>query len=167
MRRPIAGIAVALAVLLSVVSTAGAAAEPERTTGGEGGRYHLNMMELFLGNTFEDAPDGHESGFSVGLAYERRISELLGVGGFYEDAAGELDKWSVGAPLLVHPYRGWRLTLAPGVEHRGDEDAFLFRTGVAYEVELAERWALIPEFNVDFVDGQQSYVLGVSIGLGF
>ena len=80
---------------------------------------------------------------------------------------GELDKWSVGAPLLVHPYRGWRLALAPGVEHRGGEDAFLFRTGVAYEVELAERWALIPEFNVDFIDGQQSYVLGASVGLGF
>jgi hypothetical protein len=81
MLKPVAGIAVALAVLPSVVSTAGAAAEPERTTGGE--------------------------------------------------------------------------------------DTLLFRTGVAYEVELAERWALIPEFNVDFVDGQQSYVLGVSVGLGF
>ncbi|UCE49593.1 MAG: hypothetical protein JSW47_05500 [Phycisphaerales bacterium] len=60
----------------------------------------LNMLEVFLGNSYEDAEHRDENGFTVGLTYERRLSELLGFGGFYEYAAGDFDKWSIGVPLL-------------------------------------------------------------------
>jgi hypothetical protein len=143
------------------------AAEPTHTTGPESGEHHPNAVELFLGNTYERADDETANGFSVGVTYERRLSDLLGVGGFYEYAAGDFDKWSIGVPLFVHPYGGWRLDLAPGLEHRDGEDEFLFRAGVAYEFELSERWAVMPEFNVDFVNGEQAFVFGLSCGFGF
>ena len=70
------------------------------------------------------------------------------------------------SPLFVHPHEGWRLALAPGLEHRHGDDEFLLRTGVAYEFELSERWVMIPEFNVDFVDGEEAFVFGLSFGFG-
>jgi len=128
--------------------------------------YRGNMIELFLGSTYEDGKHGAEHGFSVGVAYERRLSEFLGLGGFYEYAAGDFDKWSIGVPLFIHPHEGWRFALAPGLEHRRGDDEFLFRTGVAYEFELSERWVVIPECNVDFVDGEEAFVFGLSFGFG-
>jgi hypothetical protein len=59
-----------------------------------------------------------------------------------------------------------RFVLAPGLEHRDDENEFLFRAGVAYEFEIG-RWSIAPEFNVDFVDGEKAYVYGLSFGWGF
>jgi len=143
------------------------AAEPTHATNPETGQHHLNMVELFLGNTYERADDESANGISVGFTYERRLSGLLGVGAFYEYAAGDFDKWSIGVPLFVHPYGGWRLALAPGLEHREGEDAFLLRAGVAYEFELSERWVVMPEFNVDLVDGEEAFVFGLSFGFGF
>jgi hypothetical protein len=37
---------------------------------------------------------------------------------------------------------------------------------VAYEFEVG-RWSLTPEFNIDFVDGEEAQVYGVSLGFGF
>ena len=89
------------------------------------------------------------------------------MGGFYEYAAGDFDKWSIGFPLFIHPHAGWRFVLAPGLEHRHGDDEFLFRTGVAYEFELSERWVMSPELNVDFVDGEEAFAFGLSFGFGF
>jgi hypothetical protein len=152
--------------LLAVAFTA-AAAEQGHGQHEEARHYHVNTAEVFIGGTYEDGEHGSEDGFTVGLTYERRLSELLGVGGFYEYAAGDFDKWSIGVPLFIHPYGGFRFELAPGMEHRDGDDDFLFRTGVGYEFELSERWMMMPEFNVDFVDGDESYVFGVSFGYGF
>jgi hypothetical protein len=153
-------------VCLAVAGPQLLAAEKTHVTHQDSVHHHLNMLEVFLGNTYEDAKHGNENGFTVGLTYERRFSELLGVGGFYEYAAGDFDKWSIGVPLFIHPYEGWRLALAPGLEHRHGEDEFLLRTGVAYEFELSERWVMIPEFNIDFVDGEEAFVFGLSFGFG-
>jgi hypothetical protein len=158
--------AVTTVCFLVIIPTAAAVeqghGEHEQST-----HYHLNMVEFFLGGTYEDGEHGSEEGFTVGFAYERRLNELLGIGAFYEYAAGDLDNWSIGAPLFIHPYEGWRFVVAPGMEHRNGGHEFLFRTGVGYEFELSERWVMIPEFNVDFVDGEQAYVFGIVFGFGF
>ena len=101
------------------------------------------------------------------VSYERRLSSLLGVGGAYEYAAGDFDKWSIGVPLFIHPYKGLRFQLAPGLEHKKGEDKFLFRIGAAYEITLSDRWMLIPEIAVDFVDGDEAVVYGLAFGFGF
>jgi len=160
-------IALVSAVYLAVTASQLFAAEHTHATHENSAHHHLNMLEVFLGNTYEDSKHGDENGFTVGLVYERRFSELLGIGGFYEYAAGDFDKWSIGIPLFIHPHEGWRFALAPGLEHRHSEDEFLFRTGVAYEFELSEQWVMIPEFNLDFVDGEEAFALGLSFGFGF
>lgn len=157
-------IAVVSIICLAVASPLLFAAEQ---THHESENYHRNMAEFFIGNTYEDADHERENGFTLGLTYERRISELFGFGGFYEYAAGDFDKWSIGVPLFIHPYEGWRFALAPGLEHRHGDDEFLFRTGVAYEFELSERWVMMPEFNIDFVDGEEAFVFGLTFGFGF
>jgi hypothetical protein len=126
------------------------------------GEESRQALELFLGNTNEDS----ENGFTVGLAYGYRLTELFGAGAFWEYAADPFDKWSAAVALLIYPYKGLRFELAPGLEHDEGENEFLFRTGVAYEFEIG-RWSITPEFNVDFVDGEESYVYGLSFGWGF
>jgi hypothetical protein len=160
-------ILLALVILLTVSAPRLFAAEQTHETHEGSGHYHRNMVELLLGNTYEDAGHGSEKGVTIGCAYERRFSELLGVGGFYEYAAGDFDKWSVGVPLFIHPHKGFRFALAGGLEHRHGDDEFLFRTGVGYEFKLSERWIMMPEFNVDFVDGEEALVFGLTLGYGF
>jgi len=143
------------------------AAEEAHGAHDESGHYHLNSVGLFLGGTYEDTHHGSESGFAIGFSYERRLSALLGVGGFYEYVGGDFDKWSIGVPLFVHPYHAWRLQLAPGLEHREGEDEFLFRIGVAYDFMISKQWAIAPEVNVDFVDGEEAFVFGLTLGFGF
>lgn len=47
------------------------------------------------------------------------------------------------------------------------DDEFLLLTGVGNEFELSEKWVMFPEFNVDFVDGEESFAYGISLGFGF
>jgi len=160
-------IALVSAVYLAVTAPQLFASEQTHATHEDSAHHHLNMLEIFLGNTYEDSEHGDEKGFTIGLVYERRFSELFGIGGFYEYAAGDFDKWSIGVPLFIHPHEGWRFALAPGLEHRHGDDEFLFRTGVAYEFELSEQWMIMTEVNIDFVDGEEAFVFGLTFGFGF
>ena len=126
---------------------------------------HHHGVELFLGNTQDDG----ENAFSIGLTYEYRLSELFGIGGLIEYAGEDFREWILAVPFFLHPYKGWRFLVAPGIDI-DDEDGdnnFLFRAGAAYEFEIAERWSITPEFNVDFVDGDEVLVYGLSFGYGF
>ena len=143
------------------------AAEQTHAAHPDAEHHHQNVVELFVGNTYEDTHHGSENGFTVGFTYERRFSTLLGVGGAYEYAAGDFDKWSIGIPLFIHPHKGWRFQLAPGLEHKNSEDEFLLRIGAAYEFMLSDRWMMIPEMAVDFVDGEEAIVYGLAFGFGF
>jgi hypothetical protein len=80
---------------------------------------------------------------------------------------------------------GLQLLAAPGIEfHEGrdggghggakssdeaDADAtyFLFRVGLAYDIHLAERFGLAPGLNLDFVNGEEVWVYGVTLTYGF
>jgi len=124
---------------------------------------HRHHVALFLGNT----QDGSENGFSVGIDYEYRLTELFGIGGLVEYADGDFDSWVAAIPLFIHPYKGFVLLVAPGLEYEDSEDEFLVRTGIAYEIEFGEKWTISPELNVDFVDGEEKFVYGVSVGLKF
>jgi hypothetical protein len=130
----------------------------------EGGHEHVNHMGLFLGNSHR----GGETGFSVGLDYERRLTDLFGFGALIEYAGGDFDSWVFGAPLYIHPYKGFRFLAAPGFEDKESKTKFLIRAGVAYQIPFGGRWAISPEYNVDFIEGgEKVQVYGVSIGLGF
>jgi hypothetical protein len=116
----------------------------------EHAHHHPHHLGLFLGNT----QDGEENGFSVGLDYEYRLSDLFGVGALGEYTEGDFDHWVFGVPLLLHPYKGLVLKLVPGVEHKPktSKSEFLVRTGIAYSFHITDRWTIAPEFNFDFAD---------------
>ncbi len=150
------------AIVLLIMMAPGTTAAEEEHEGHEGVRGYKHRLELGLGNTHSEGEDW----FSVGIAYEYRLNEILGVGGLFEHIGGDLNEFIGAVPLFIHPYKGWRFILAPGLDYRHDRSDFLIRTGVAYEFEI-DRWSITPEFNVDFVDGEQVPVYGVSFGYGF
>ena len=101
------------------------------------------------------------------MAYERRVTDLIGLGGTIERAGGEIDTNSVIGEVFFHPHAGWRFAAGAGVEFPDDEDnEFLARAGAAYEFEI-KRFSIAPEFNLDFVDGETVKVYGVTFGYGF
>ena len=138
-------------ILLSVVAAGSAAADEQ-------------SLSLFVGNT----DDRGEDAFSLGLAYEYRFSELLGVGGFVDHAGGDVRTGVVGVPVFLHPVAGLLLLAAPGIEHQVDGgNEFLFRLGLGWEFELGERWVITPVANVDFVDSEEVYVYGIEFSYRF
>jgi len=156
------GLMMALLVLLVPVKIP---AEEAGHGSKEKGLENRHGIELFLGNTHEDGEDG----FSVGLSYEYRLNQLFGIGGIVEYVSGDLREWVLAVPLFLHPYKGWQFLVAPGVDipdNDGDNE-FLFRVGAAYEFEIGEKWAITPEFNVDFVDNSEVLVYGLSFGYKF
>ena len=124
--------------------------------------YHRNHIGLFLGNTHEEGEDD----LTIGLDYEYRFSQYMGIGLVIE-YVGEPDREGVGlVPLFVHPYKGFRFIAAPGVKPKKEEEKFIWRLGIAYRFPIGN-WTIAPEFNLDFTEGKTVEVYGVSIGYGF
>jgi hypothetical protein len=124
--------------------------------------YHRNHVGLFLGNTHEEG----ENDFTIGLDYEYRFSQYMGIGLLIE-YVGEPFREGVGlVPLSIHPYKGFRFVVAPGIKPKKDEEKFIWRLGVGYQFPIGN-WTIAPEFNLDFTEGRVVEVYGVSIGYGF
>ena len=129
---------------------------------------HENTLErrqhvaLFLGGTHADDEDA----FTVGLDYEYLFHEMFGVGGLIDDAGGDLGTTLIAPALFVHPFGGFAIVLAPGIEFN-DDDNFAFRLGFSYEFEFNERFTVAPEINFDFVDGEVDEVYGLAFGIKF
>ena len=151
-----------IAIVLLIMMAPGTTAAEEEHEGHEGVHGHQHRLELFLGNTHDEGEDG----FTVGIGYEYRLNEILGIGGLVEHVGGDLNEFIGAVPLFIHPYKGWIFILAPGFDYRQDRHDFLFRAGVAYEFEIG-RWSITPAFNVDFVEGEEVLVYGLSFGYGF
>jgi len=154
---------VAFCLLIITLSVGPALSEESVYSKLEDGHENSNDVALFLGNTHH----GNENGFSVGMDYEHRLNTILGVGGLVEYSAGDFDSWVVAASLFIHPYKGFRLIIAPGLENKDSSSNFLFRTGVAYQFELGNNWSISPEYNLDFVHSETVQVYGLSFGFGF
>jgi hypothetical protein len=124
--------------------------------------YHRNHVGLFLGSTHEEG----EYEFTIGLDYEYRFSQYVGIGLLIE-YVGEDAREGVGmVPLFIHPYKGLRFVAAPGIKPKKDDEKFIWRLGVAYRFPIGN-WTIAPEFNLDFTEGKTVEVFGVSFGYGF
>jgi hypothetical protein len=156
---------VVLALLLMVVGAPPAfaqAGEHELTSDHEAAHdFHPNFLAVFLGVTDE----GREEDFAMGIEYERRLNESFGIGVIAEHTFGDLDLWVYAVPFAYHTGR-WKLYVAPGVEDGEHGSESLVRLGGEYAFEFGA-WEISPQLNVDFVDGDEVLVLGVSIGKGF
>jgi hypothetical protein len=123
---------------------------------------HRNMVSVYVGVTSEDR---REKGLALGIEYERRLNESFGIGALAEHTFGDLDFWVYAVPFAYHTGR-WKFLIAPGVEDGDLGSDFLVRVGGDYGFEVG-RWEIAPGLDVDFVDGDQVFVLGVLFGRGF
>ena len=114
---------------------------------------HRNKLGVFGGITQENSDlDG-----SLGLEYEYLFIEGIGVGGILEFTSGGVERsWLAAVPLYFHPYDEWFIVLAPGIEFEGSEGNIVLRAGVGYDFEFMPQWSLAPQFNVDFLEGDDT-----------
>lgn len=138
--------------------------------------YHPHHLSVFLGGSWLK----ERKGFTVGGEYEHRLHPHIGIGGLVEHAANDFKATTVAFPIQFHPSptkSGFRVGFGPGFERAkeprsGDEREktdtdFLIRTMAAYDIFVSEKVSLSPNLSIDFVDGEEIFVFGVSIGFGF
>jgi hypothetical protein len=123
---------------------------------------HPNMLAFFVGVSAEGR---RENGLALGVEYERRLNESFGVGVLAEHTFGDLDIWVYAVPFAYHTGR-WKFYIAPGIEDGDHGNESLVRLGGEYGYEVGA-WEISPQFDVDFIDGDQVLVLGVTFGKGF
>lgn len=148
--------------------------------------FHRHHLSVFLGATTADVAEEGEHGGAgieseggevgeetrtetdgtIGLDYEYRFSRAWGLVTAFEWVGGDARNWMVGIGPAFHPVAGLKLFGGPGFEHNDAENEFIFRVGLGYEFDVG-RWSLTPAFNLDFVDGEQTYVYGLYVGKGF
>lgn len=152
----------AILVLISLVlATPAQSAEPD---------HQLNSVSAFLGVTSEGR---RQQASTLGLEYERRLSEKWFITPAIEHAFGDLD-FSVLAVTLGYRFNRWAVYAGPGVEWAQREyeggvetrSEFLFRTGVLYELEVGDL-IVAPHALVDFVADDTVAVIGVTVGVNF
>ena len=146
-------------------------------------RHFMNEVALFMGATDEH---GHDTEFTWGLDYKRRVAERWAVGVLVDYAGGEVRN-AVLAPMVAFwPGLGHlQILAAAGVEfHQGrdggghqksgeageaDQDAtyFLIRVGVGYDFHLGESFGLVPIVMLDFVNNEEVWVYGLAVTYGW
>ncbi len=104
---------------------------------------------------------------TLGIDYEYRVSNLLGVGFVLEHAFGELDATTAIAVADIHLDSGLILQLGPGYEHVEGENVFVTRLGMLYEFEF-DGFTLSPQLHWDYHDGHENaLVAGIALGFSF
>lgn len=150
-------------VAIFAVSPAFAQHENDHPAGhGSEHEYHENTVALFVGFAKEGS---HHSGPALGIEYEYRLNASFGIGALAEHTFGDFDSWVFALPFAYHTGR-WKFYVAPGIEdgHAGSES--LVRLGGEYGFRKGQ-WEISPQVDIDFVDGKEIFVLGVTFGRGF
>ena len=124
--------------------------------------HDANLLALFVGGALEDRRD---NGLALGIEYERRLSPEFGVGALVERTFGDIDVTVYAVPFALHRDR-WKFYAAPGIESGDHGSEFLVRVGAEYGFEM-EKLEISPQVDVDFVNGERVFVVGVTIGMGF
>lgn len=152
MRKRIAG----LIAGLTCVALSGHAVAQERP-------HHLSVI---AGATILDVDDS-EHAFTLGLDYEYRVSERIGLGVVAERAFGPVDSTTLLATADIHLWQGLAIQTGPGVEFVDDDTAFVVRLGALYEFELGDGFTLSPQAHYDFSTAENAVVVGVAVGRAF
>ena len=124
-----------------------------------------SAAHVFTGATTK--PRAESGGFTLGLAYEYRYSEKIGLGGLIDHAFGDVDSTILAAAVYVHPF-GDPLTLvaAPGVEFEDGHGNAVIRLGGSYEFEFKDKVTWAPAIFTDISEsGDASLIVGVEFGI--
>ncbi len=140
---------------------------------------HFSKHHIAIYNGLTTSITNELTGYTLGLDYEYRISQLLGVGVFGEYIFVESKEIVAGISVFVHPYKGLKIFAAPIIgfseeEHEEDggeghvtekETNIYFRTGLGYDFHIG-KLSVGPSVNFDF--GETKVIgYGLSIGFGF
>jgi hypothetical protein len=156
------GPTVCLGVLLSLGVASTASAQETGHGGHETGHaYHKNMVAGFFGFAFEGSRD---EGVALGIEYERRLNATWGIGAIAEHTFGDFDTWVFAVPLAYHA-GPWKFYGAPGIEDGEHGSESMFRLGVEYGFHRGN-WEISPQLDIDFVDGEEILVIGLTFGRG-
>jgi hypothetical protein len=160
-RELMVGLAVATALLLSCPAVAEEV--PQEDKHGEEHSSHANLIGVFMGMTSNHRREGS---FTLGLEYNRRFTKHFGMGLLAENVFAD-EEFNVYAVGFAYYFSPWKVYVAPGVERsdaHGSE--FLVRLGVEYAFDIAG-FEVAPQVDVDFVDGEEVFVFGITFGKGF
>jgi hypothetical protein len=141
-----------------------------RAGDGDEHEFHRHHVGVFLGAASRPENDHHHSdehGFAGGIEYEYRFAKAAGVGVLAEAATGDLRDVVVVGLVFIHPWRGLQIAAGAGAEISSHDSEFVTRLGAAYEFEIGERFTISPNFNADLVNGDPTYVYGITFGVGF
>jgi hypothetical protein len=131
------------------------AEEPEHS------EFHKHVVAFFAGVAHQGARD---NGLALGVEYEYRFNGSFGIGALAEHTFGDIDTWVYAVPFAYH--RGpWKVYAAPGREDGEHGTESLLRLGGEYGIEAGE-WEIAPQLDLDLVDGEKTWVLGVTFGKG-
>ena len=125
------------------------------------GPSHLSI--LFAGTSINSSTN---SGITVGIDYEYRISRFLGLGAVVERAAGSIDATTVFAVADLHFDKGWVVQIGLGSEYIEETAFFAARIGLLYEFEFNHGYTLAPQVHFD-ASAENSIVYGLSFGRSF
>ena len=155
---------------LAAVTAVGAEAsgpDHDRAAGsGEEHGFHRNHLAFFLGVT--SGGEHEDAAPTIGVDYERQLTRVFGIGAMLDVTGGDRREGVLGIPFVLHASRAAKIVVAPSVERIREtrETEPLLRLGFLYDFEVG-RMTVAPTFNVDFVEGDQLYVVGVYVGWGF
>jgi hypothetical protein len=124
---------------------------------------HPHHLALVVAGT----TDEEETAFTLGVDYEYRLAQLVGLGAVVEYAFEDIDALTLIGVADVHVWRGFAIQTGPGVEFiDGESPEFVYRIGGLYEFEF-EGFTLSPQVHYDATTGEDAVVYGISFGFGF
>ena len=147
--------------VLLLLPTVGAA-----ENGADHQEFHRHHVGLFIGAGSRPESPSWEHRFAGGMAYEYRFLKWMGVGVHAEAATGGVRDAVVAGLVFVHPWKGLLLAVGPGAEFSSHGTELLARIGFAYQLPIGGRFTIAPNFNVDLVHGEPTYIYGFTLGFG-
>ncbi len=140
----------------------------------EGWRAKPSTVSLILAGT----SDEDEDVFTVGLDYEHRIHDFVGVGAVVEYATDDIDAVTLLGVVDLHLWRGLGIQTGPGVEfvreeeeepggtRKTDKREFVYRAGLLYEFEIGA-FVFTPQVHYDYSTGKDAVIYGAAFGFHF
>ena len=105
--------------------------------------------------------------FTLGIDYEYRLSDFLGVGFVAEYAFEDLDAYTYLLVADLHITNNFIAQIGPGVEFHSGHKMEVARIGLLYEFEVSG-FTVSPQLHYDYHRNHKSAVVaGLAVGMSF
>jgi hypothetical protein len=151
------------ALALLVASAALHADETHQDDPHHEGPHHVGSWGVFVGSATEGVREGD---LTLGLEYSHYIARNWAMAAVAEYTFGDADTWVFVLPA-VYLIDDWRLFVGPGFERHAGENEFLVRTGIGYAFQFENNWEIEPQFNIDWIGGDEVVVWGLYLARTF